>query len=130
MKHKQDAIDNSTRLIDLHRSKGLSFDLAAKAALITAEESKSRNDSLTQRTVNHLREVVYGPETATKIHDKESELQKAYGHRGFEFVRPENEDEMTEKEFDDEYNRQKKAYDNKISDLKFEISELKKKELV
>jgi len=130
MKHKQDAIDNSTRLIDLHRAEGLSFNLAAKSALITAQESRSRNDSLTQRTINHLREVIYGPETAQLIHDKESELQKAYGHRGFEFVEPEDTDDMTDDEYEKEYDRQQAAYKQKIKDLKKEIEELYKLKLV
>ena len=80
--------------------------------------------------MNHLNEVAYGPETAKMIHDKESDLQKAYGHRGFEFDRPEDEDDMNEEEFSAEYEKQKDAYDTKISTLKQEIKELKKKFLI
>jgi hypothetical protein len=129
MKHKPDAEANATRLIDLHRSQGLSFPLAARAALITIEESTSRNDSLRQRTLNKIREIVYGPETATLIHDKESELQKAYGHRGFEYSMPEDDD-LTDDDVEEEYNLQKEAYDNRIATLKAEIAELKKKYLL
>jgi hypothetical protein len=97
--------------------------------LITIEESTSRNDSLRQRTLNKIREIVYGPETATLIHDKESELQKAYGHRGFEYSMPEDDD-LTDDDVEEEYNLQKEAYDNRIATLKAEIAELKKKYLL
>lgn len=127
MKHKKDAIENAERLIDLHNKvSGVSKEQATKSALITAEEAHGRNDSLSQRTINYIRELVYGVETANLLHDKESELRRVRGHRGFEFEESDNTDELSDAAYQKEYDRQKAEYHDKISKLEEEIENLKK----
>lgn len=77
MKHKQDAIKEATNIIELHASNIKDQKVLVRTALITCEYSQLRDDSLKQRTINYLRELVYGEEIATKIHDTEHDLNIA-----------------------------------------------------
>ena len=76
MKHKQDAIKEATNIIELHASNIKDQKVLVRTALITCEYSQLRDDSLKQRTLNYLRELVYGETIANELHDVEATLKK------------------------------------------------------
>ena len=76
MKHKQDAINEATKIIELHSKNISDQSVLIKTALITCEYSQTRDDSLKQRTLNYLRELVYGKVISEEIHALEIEINK------------------------------------------------------